>query len=349
MRYLAGDPTFKVGICNLIISIFNQKVGVICILSLLFISSAYAGWTDDWITQHTETSPGHFEGQKRGYWTAGSFSGRWQGGNDYVWTIMPPKLKTGCGGIDLFMGGFSFLDTQYLVNKLQAILSAAPAAAFDIALKTLCEQCASTIKTLENTTNMLNGLQLNDCKASRALVATIAKPFFDGQTEKELKEIQDDFLQSSGIYDLYTQIRKDTEANKDKPITDTKQAISGCPQNIKDVFGTGGSLIQNMGNKIGFTNTAYLDLIRGLIGDVIITPLSNAYKMKYVAPCAQNENFSIRDFLNGTVKARNISLTCYPITDANRDLVLWVQNRMNQIVSRMKNRVSLTSSDQAFI
>ncbi|RMG68216.1 MAG: hypothetical protein D6710_10405, partial [Nitrospirae bacterium] len=33
----------------------------------------------------------------------------------------------------------------------------------------------------------------------------------------------------------------------------------------------------------------------------------------------------------------------------NRDLVLWVQNRMNQIVSRMKNRVSLTSSDQAFI
>ena len=69
-----------------------------------------AGWVDDWIDQKVETSPGYFEGQKRGYYTGGGFSARWNLQNDYLWSVTPPRLKTGCGGIDAFMGGFSFLD-----------------------------------------------------------------------------------------------------------------------------------------------------------------------------------------------------------------------------------------------
>lgn len=92
-----------------------------------------AGWVDDWVDQKVETSPGYFEGQKRGYYTGGGFSARWNLQNDYIWSVTPPRLKTGCGGIDAFMGGFSFMDPDYLVQKLQRIMSAAPAAAFDVA------------------------------------------------------------------------------------------------------------------------------------------------------------------------------------------------------------------------
>ena len=116
------------------------------LLSGLIIGTvARAGFVDDWITQKAETSPGYFEGQKRGYFTGGSFSARWPQTRDYLMSFEPPRLKFGCGGIDAFMGGFSFMNFEYLVQKLQRILQAAPAAAFDLALKNLCEPCSNVI------------------------------------------------------------------------------------------------------------------------------------------------------------------------------------------------------------
>ncbi|MEI6704482.1 MAG: conjugal transfer protein TraH [Deltaproteobacteria bacterium] len=63
------------------------------------------GWVDDWIQQKNSTSPSYYEGSKRGYYTGGSFSARWPNNNDFLVSASLPKLKSGCGGIDMFMGG----------------------------------------------------------------------------------------------------------------------------------------------------------------------------------------------------------------------------------------------------
>jgi len=106
---------------------------------LLLTGTSYANWLDDWYENTMSTSSGinYFEGQKRGYATFGSFSMRLPLRTDYLFSIEKPHLKVGCGGIDLFMGGFSFLNADYLVQKVQAMLQAAPFIAFDIALQTL--------------------------------------------------------------------------------------------------------------------------------------------------------------------------------------------------------------------
>jgi len=88
---------------------------VALLVGLLVGTIARAGFVDDWITQKSETSPGYFEGQKRGYFTGGSFSARWPQTRDYLASFEPPRLKFGCGGIDAFMGGFSFMNFEYLV------------------------------------------------------------------------------------------------------------------------------------------------------------------------------------------------------------------------------------------
>ncbi|BEH09855.1 hypothetical protein GSUET_14670 [Geobacter sulfurreducens subsp. ethanolicus] len=87
------------------------------------------------------------------------------------------SIKSGCGGIDAFLGGFRFMNVDYLVQKLQRILSSTPAAAFDIAMKTLAPQVSDTIKSLEAIADRLNNIQLNDCKAAQALVAVASEPF----------------------------------------------------------------------------------------------------------------------------------------------------------------------------
>jgi conjugative transfer pilus assembly protein TraH len=317
---------------------------ITCILS-------FAGWVDDWITQHTETSPGYYEGQKRGYWTAGSFNARWQKGYDHLFTVMPTKVKSGQCGIDLMLGGFSLLNEDQIVQKFQNILQAAPAAAFDIALKTLCSQCASTIKELEAISSRLNAIQIDDCKASQALVATIAKPFADsgGRREARLAEIQSDFVQSTGLYDLYKEVKDLTTANNNKPIVDLKQAMQGCPQDVKDVFGTGGSVIDNMALKTGFNDSSYTDLIRGYIGDINIQVNSDSYKVSYIPPCNENKGSSLDNFLDGRVFARNDTGDCYQITDTHRDLVNWINNRLTTISAGLKGKTFLSSDDEQFI
>lgn len=191
---------------------------------------------------------------------------------------MPPKVKAGCGGIDVFLGGFSYLNFEYLVTKLQRIMQAAPAAAFDIALNVLCEPCSKTIKSLEAITNTLNNLQLDECKAGRALVATMVPPSLAETKDKQAKlaGIQGDFLQSSGVNDLWKSINDQTSANANKPVTNMKQALAGCPQDIRDVFGTSGSVINNIAAKTGFNNQSYLDMLRGFVGDVYIIDAGDA-------------------------------------------------------------------------
>ncbi|WP_348656897.1 conjugal transfer protein TraH, partial [uncultured Sphingobium sp.] len=102
-------------------------------------------WAEHWFDNVTYTSPGSFEDQTRGYVTAGGMSGRIDVHSDYLTSLTLPKVKAGCGGIDMFLGGMSFLDPDYLVQKLESILQAAPAVAFQYLLETLDEKMGNII------------------------------------------------------------------------------------------------------------------------------------------------------------------------------------------------------------
>ena len=52
----------------------KRRIVVALIMVVLFDATARAGFIDDWLSQKTETSPGYFEGEKRGYATGGSIS-----------------------------------------------------------------------------------------------------------------------------------------------------------------------------------------------------------------------------------------------------------------------------------
>jgi len=73
---------------------------------------------------------------------------------------MAPSIKSGCGGIDLSMGSFEFLNTEQLVRVFQAMLAQAPALAFQIGLGTICPKCAATLNELESLMNQMNQMSL---------------------------------------------------------------------------------------------------------------------------------------------------------------------------------------------
>ena len=199
-----------------------------------------AGWVDDWLQQQAGTSPNYFSGQQRGYYSGGSFSGRWHSTAEYPVTVEVPRIKSGCGGIDVFMGGFSFMNTDYLVNKLQSILTDAPAVAFDLALKTLCEQCSNTIKNFEAMADKLNSMQIDECAAAKELVGIVADDngFHSSEVMRERlgTAIKENKL-VSGTAEMWDILTKEDRANNNQPQPgDVADVTSGCNADMTNIF-----------------------------------------------------------------------------------------------------------------
>lgn len=116
------------------------------------------------------TSPGVYEGQSAQYYTGGSLFWRVPQRNYNLANIQWPRARAGCGGIDLFAGGFSFINRAELVNMLRNIGSAAVSYSFMLALRTLTPQIASTIEQLQEWAQRFNLGNINSCEAARGLI-----------------------------------------------------------------------------------------------------------------------------------------------------------------------------------
>ena len=329
-----------------------RRLSLIIVVLMAFQSVAvHAGWVDDWLTQKAETSPGYFEGQKRGYYYGGSFSARWSNSSsDYLISTQAPKVKLGCGGIDIFGGGFSYLNFDYLVQKIQNMIQAAPAIAFDIALQTLAEQISTSSKDFTNIIDRLNQLNFDECKAAKAAVVKLMEPAMGDKMPGEYQNAVSDFLQSSGAKDFWNEITKEEKTNSyNPPSADYSDMTKDCPQDIKDIFATTGSVLDNVGNKLGM-NADYIKLIRGLFGDIMISKTAdNLLVASYTPPCKENSGKTLDAIKNGDVYMMDSSGACTKITDTNADLTQWAQTMMSGIADAMKNDKTLTAEQENFL
>ncbi|MEM4620940.1 MAG: conjugal transfer protein TraH, partial [Desulfurococcaceae archaeon] len=163
-----------------------------------------ANWLDRWYENVMSSGggPNYFETQQRGYMTFGSFGLRLPTRSDYLFSIEKPHLRVGCGGIDLFLGGFSFMNPEYLVQKAQAMIQAAPFIAFDIALSVLWPQGSEIMKKVMSIIDALNQIQISECGiiVPKTVVDLVKNPsgFFDLQGEKHARD-----QQQRGLSDIW--------------------------------------------------------------------------------------------------------------------------------------------------
>ncbi len=154
-------------ICSILVmlSIITAPIGV--------YADEMSNYMIDTLNNLSNLTPHAYEGQQRGYFIGGSLSTRIP--NDVIqpFSYTPPQFHVGCNGIDVVMGGFSYLNFDYIVKKLQSILQAAPFLAFDIAIQTLCEQCRSAMNSAEHFSQLINKLNFSSCKSAEALVAAL--------------------------------------------------------------------------------------------------------------------------------------------------------------------------------
>lgn len=114
-----------------------------------------------------------YSGQKAGYLTGGGVTMRGRVMDSKPVTVNLPRFDAGCGGIDIYTGGFSFIDKQQLIDTLKSIGSSAAGYAFLLGLETVSPQVANTIKQLQTWSNNINSISINSCEMASQMVGAV--------------------------------------------------------------------------------------------------------------------------------------------------------------------------------
>lgn len=120
------------------------------------------------------TPAGRYQGQTMGVYTMGNYVKRAPQVTTNLASIQLPSIKAGCGGIDAFSGGFSFIDGDALGDLLSAILQDAEGFAFMIAIDVVDAQIGSGISKLQSWIQEINSRSINSCDAAAAAVGSLA-------------------------------------------------------------------------------------------------------------------------------------------------------------------------------
>ncbi|CAL7962200.1 conjugative transfer pilus assembly protein TraH [Gammaproteobacteria bacterium] len=111
-----------------------------------------------------------YQGQAAGYYSGGNMFLRDRVRNIQLINIDPPKFRNGCGGIDLFGGGFSFVNEQALTDFFQKIMSNAGGYMFDLALETAVPELSHAMEYIQNLAQEINANNFNSCEIAETFI-----------------------------------------------------------------------------------------------------------------------------------------------------------------------------------
>lgn len=249
----------------------KKGLSIVCISAILvstakadmsgFIRSALGG-------SFTSENAGYFKSQASGFITGGSARFRWGGGETIQpFSVQAPRFNVGCNGIDMVLGGFSYLNFQHLVDKLKKIASSAPAFAFQIALSTLCKDCQTIMSELEDIANTINNMNFDTCQMvtnwSDKIGNVLSENITGGQQADWISGFSDTTKNAKAKINQFTQWVNGSSPTADQDNTAAKVLL--------DQF----SLIKNATKKSqgffkkAFGNDEYEHIVRALVGDVV--------------------------------------------------------------------------------
>ena len=116
------------------------------------------------------SSPAVLQGQTMNYGTGGSLFMRTPRSQYNIASITMPSASAGCGGIDLYMGGFGFINKDQFVSMMKNIGSAALGYGFKLALQNLCPTCDNVMQALQSTAQQINRMNIDSCEAAKGIV-----------------------------------------------------------------------------------------------------------------------------------------------------------------------------------
>lgn len=201
------------------IRIIKPSVLAVSVAIATITSPANAGLKDELNSMFSDmsnvTKPGVYESQRRGVVFGGRANVKNRIISQNVVSFVPPSIKAGCGGIDMFGGSFSFINTDQIVQLMRAVAQNAIGYAFQLALDAVCAPCSKHIAYLQNIVSTMNQHLGNSCQLAQGLVDGGLKAITEGLRKDEETKATDTGVGQDSFWSRMNEAA--TSLKKDRP------------------------------------------------------------------------------------------------------------------------------------
>lgn len=116
------------------------------------------------------TSGKAWQDQSAGYISGGSIYMRAPSRNIQLASINLPSFTSGCGGIDAYLGSFSFASGSEIEAFARSVMTNAQGYLFDLALSTTVPELKSAKDHIQTLLNAVNSANYNSCQVAQGIV-----------------------------------------------------------------------------------------------------------------------------------------------------------------------------------
>lgn len=279
-----------------------KQIALLGIAGLFFNASAWAMSMQELFdkinAQGNVSDPAVLQGQTMNLYTGGSLFMRMPKRTYNLASTTPPSWNAGCGGIDLFMGGFSFINKEQFVAMLRNIGSNAVGYGFKLAIQNLCPTCDNVMQALQATAQQVNRLNIDSCEAAKGIVNAAAPDTWTRGRQNAAKNFGVDENFFENITDAWTNVMHD-----EKRTNETINEIAVKKPELKDQLPTGNVVWKALKKMDGITDEHRMVLM-SMIGSTIFPTNGNA---KNAIPLARKE-ITVETLVGSRTTSENITV-----------------------------------------
>ncbi|QYE37287.1 conjugal transfer protein TraH (plasmid) [Polymorphobacter sp. PAMC 29334] len=326
------------------------------------VAGAMDGYFNDMGAAANVTGPSAYQGQEAGYYSGGNVWTRFPQKNVSLANIQLPKVTAGCGGIDVFAGSFSFINSAQMISLLKSIANNSLGFAFKLAIDTVCPECSKVMEEISQKLQLMNNLQINSCQAAAALVGSVWP-----KSETADREICQQFGNSSGKFsDMAASMAGCGNGGSRKPTL----AAAAADPNMKDVAAMSVPInfTWHMMEKSDFfapggtMDTSLAQYVMTMVGTIIYVPPGDDDPGVYNTIAGDVSSTLVTALLDGTDTTGAIKVwtcdtpdpcvapTLQPIAfAANKAIRFRVKTLIEDMASKMQTDTALTAPEIALL
>ena len=295
------------------------------------------------------TAPHAYQGQQAGYYSGGSLFARSAVRNVQLAQVDLPSYRAGCGGIDLFAGGFSFVNKPELVTMMRNILNNTKGYGMTLALEEVSPQLANVMKYMQDMANKVNQMNINSCETAEGLVGGVWP-----RTQAAQRQVcQDIGTNKSGFFDDWADARQGCTSDDGKYNFDSTMAQGAKDSKYKNLVLDSGNIAWKalQVNSLTTGDPELAELLMSLSGSIIIkkdgSGKSSVVHFKNLDSLAGNQSLLKAILYGNTTKIYKCDETTNCLDPKERSITISQESSLkNQVETLLQSMNSKIINDQ---
>lgn len=288
-----------------------------------------------------------WEAQEAGYYSGGSLFLRNQVKNVQLVHLDLPSFRAGCGGIDAYLGGFSYLGDS-LIDLSKQIMSNAAAYSFDLALETTVPEIKHVKDYLQGLEQKINDTNINSCETAEDLVGGVWP-----KARASQQQVCQDLGTNSGLFSDWSKARQGCTTDGD--YDSVMQKAASDPE-YKDSVIMNKNLVWDALKKQDFLadDSELAELVMSLTGTIIFDEKGDADE---VASLIDSQSLT-KALLHGgetTIWKCADTNACLSVSqgeitiDETEALVGQVSQTITELIDAVQNDTPLSDAQKGFV